>query len=151
MWLRNKASYRGSEISESKYRSETDAARAAQFQAGPYETHRQRRLWLYAADSSCRSGQPALSSWRVHLKLWQGSDPKSTGIAAASCGLDLGGKVAAPRLAGLGPAVALDGPAGKAPRASSALQGTAIAKVGFCRKPAFYLPVAGSRTPEMAL
>jgi hypothetical protein len=27
----------------------------------------------------------------------------------------------------------------------------AIAKVGFCRKPAFYLPVAGSRAPEMAL
>jgi hypothetical protein len=26
-----------------------------------------------------------------------------------------------------------------------------IAKVGFCRKPAFYLPVAGSRAPEMAL
>ncbi len=26
-----------------------------------------------------------------------------------------------------------------------------IAKVGFCRMPAFYLPVAGSRPPEMAL
>jgi hypothetical protein len=29
--------------------------------------------------------------------------------------------------------------------------GEDIAKVGFCRKPAFYLPVAGSRAPEMAL
>ena len=26
-----------------------------------------------------------------------------------------------------------------------------IAKVGFCRMPAFYLPVAGSRPPEMAI
>ena len=33
----------------------------------------------------------------------------------------------------------------------SSFQSAHIAKVGFCRKPAFYLPVAGSRPPEMAL
>ncbi len=36
-------------------------------------------------------------------------------------------------------------------RAAACSPGGLIAKVGFCRKPAFYLPVAGSRAPEMAL
>jgi hypothetical protein len=59
------------------------------------------------------------------------SDPPSTG----------GGRRAAKRASARAPGT---------PRARAEAPDP-LAKVGFCRKPAFYLPVAGSRAPEMAL
>ncbi len=83
MLLRNKASNRGSEIPESNYGSETDAARAAPFR-------RVRTRPTGSASCGCTRPIPVAgpvtgtgASWRVYLKLWPGSDPKSTGIAAA--------------------------------------------------------------------
>jgi hypothetical protein len=125
MWLRNKASNRGSEISESNYGSETDAARAAQF----------RRVRTRSTGSAgCGCTRPIPNAGPVNRHLAAGGSISNYGTAVVrnlppspqqgGCGLSLASKVAAPRLAEPSRALALNAPAGKAP--SSALQGRAL-------------------------
>jgi hypothetical protein len=83
MLLRNKASNRCSEIPESNYRDRRSSG--CPVQAGQYETHRQRRLWLYARPipaAGQATGTLSQLEGLFKIKTRRG-DPNPTASAAA--------------------------------------------------------------------